>query len=367
MCNVIKHNPACICDDGYTGDPFRGCSLIYTSPVTTERPTPCNPSPCGANAVCNEKNGVGSCICISEYFGDPYNGCRPECVTNSDCDRSSACLNNKCINPCQNTCGPMATCRVINHAPSCACLPEYTGDPTIGCSPKGRGTERPIIDSCDPSPCGPNSNCRTLNGHAVCSCQTGFIGTPPTCRPECTVSSECAQNKACINNKCADPCPGTCGQNTKCIVLNHNPICSCANGYSGDPLQYCSKMEFTTPEPRGNPCVPNPCGPNSQCREINSQPACSCLLNFVGRPPNCRPECTQHSECSSTTACINQKCKNPCLGACGEFARCSVYNHNPLCSCPEGYVGDATIQCTLPLITSKYIKLLYHFVNLLYY
>ena len=353
MCNVIKHRPICICDEGYTGDPFRECTPIYTRP-TTERPTPCNPSPCGANAVCNERNGVGSCTCISEYFGDPYTGCRPECVTNSDCDRNSACLNNKCVNPCQNTCGPMATCRVINHAPSCACLPDYTGDPMTGCSLKGRVTESPIIDSCDPSPCGPNSNCRTLNGHAVCSCQTGFVGTPPTCRPECTLSSECPQNKACIENKCADPCPGACGQNTKCMVLNHNPICSCANGYSGDPFKYCAKVEITTPAPRGNPCIPNPCGPNSQCREINSQPACSCLLNFMGRPPNCRPECTQNSECPSTAACINQRCKNPCPGACGELARCSVHDHSPLCNCPEGYVGDASIQCTLPLTTSEY-------------
>lgn len=99
------------------------------------------------------------------------------------------------------------------------------------------------IAPCDPSPCGPNSNCRVLSEHAVCSCQTGFIGVPPSCRPECTGSSECSQNKACVNNKCIDPCPGTCGQNTKCLVVNHNPICSCSNGYTGDPFVHCAKIE----------------------------------------------------------------------------------------------------------------------------
>lgn len=352
-CNVIKHSPVCICNPGFTGDPFKECVVIVREILTTERPSPCSPSPCGANAVCNERNGVGSCSCITDYFGDPYTGCRPECVTNSDCDRNSACLNNRCINPCVNACGSMASCRVVNHAPACFCIPDYTGNPKTGCTPIGRSTERPIIDSCNPSPCGPNSICRTLNSHAVCSCQIGFIGTPPTCRHECSLSSECPQNKACISNKCNDPCPGTCGKNTKCIVLNHNPICTCANGYQGDPLRACTKMEIEDISQRSNPCVPNPCGPNSLCKEINSQPACSCLVNFIGRPPNCRPECKSDSECSATTSCINQRCKDPCPGACGEFARCTIHNHQPLCTCLEGYVGDASIKCTLPLMQSK--------------
>lgn len=32
---------------------------------------PCYPSPCGANAACSERNGVGACTCLPEYFGDP--------------------------------------------------------------------------------------------------------------------------------------------------------------------------------------------------------------------------------------------------------------------------------------------------------
>lgn len=299
--------------------------------------------------MCNERNGVGSCTCLPEYFGDPYIACRPECVTNADCDRSKACLNNKCVNPCPGTCGKGATCRVVNHAPSCSCLPGYTGDPVNGCMIMDVTPLPPPIDPCDPSPCGPNSNCRTQNGHAVCLCQPGFSGIPPTCRPGCIVSSECSQNKACIDNKCADPCPGSCGQNTNCLTVNHNPICSCANGYAGDPFVHCFKISTVPPLPKGDgdPCSPNPCGPNSQCRVIGSHPACSCLLNYIGRPPNCRPECTDNSECLNTAACINQRCKNPCPGACGDLAKCTVQNHIPICTCPEGYEGDATVRCDL--------------------
>lgn len=100
---------------------------------TDEPRNPCNPSPCGANAICKERNGAGSCACLPEYFGDPYTGCRPECVTNSDCDKSRACLNNKCKDPCPGTCGINAMCQVINHSPSCSCLPGYSGDPLSTC------------------------------------------------------------------------------------------------------------------------------------------------------------------------------------------------------------------------------------------
>ncbi|XP_046680366.1 delta-like protein 4 [Homalodisca vitripennis] len=92
---------------------------------------------------------------------------------------------------------------------------------------------------CVPSPCGQYSMCRAVNGHAVCSCQPNYIGSPPSCRPECMVSADCPQNRACINQKCADPCPGTCGLNARCQVVNHNPICSCAPGFTGDPFARC--------------------------------------------------------------------------------------------------------------------------------
>lgn len=94
---------------------------------------PCNPSPCGANSICKEQNGAGSCTCLPDYFGDPYTGCRPECVTNSDCPRERACTGNKCIDPCPGTCGINAECFVANHAPSCNCLPGYTGNPLSSC------------------------------------------------------------------------------------------------------------------------------------------------------------------------------------------------------------------------------------------
>lgn len=74
---------------------------------------------------------------------------------------------------------------------------------------------------------------------AVCSCISGFVGAPPTCRPECVISSDCPKNEACTNQKCRDPCPGSCGRNTICNVINHNPVCVCRPGMTGDPFINC--------------------------------------------------------------------------------------------------------------------------------
>lgn len=221
----------------------------------------------------------------------------------------------------------------------------------------------------------------------MCSpCLHGFIGTAPNCRPECVVSSDCGQTQACVNSKCVDPCPGTCGFNARCQAINHNPICSCNPGYIGDPFVRCNleqsktiafhtcksvsvtysyfcfsflglvfslftyfllemHIEPAVPKPNVNPCVPSPCGPNSQCRIVGDTPVCSCLPNYIGRSPNCRPECTINSECPANLACINERCGDPCPGACGLYASCTVTNHRPICTCPIGFTGDPFSNC----------------------
>jgi hypothetical protein len=190
---------------------------------------------------------------------------------------------------------------------------------------------------------------------------------PPSCRPECVTSSECPQDKACVREKCIDPCPGTCGSNARCQVRNHNPICSCAPGYTGDPFVQCQIerserltfllslmfktshseiLEVITDVPAENPCVPSPCGPYSACQIVGNLPACSCLPNYIGRSPNCRPECTINAECSSNLACINERCADPCIGSCGVNSLCTVVKHNPVCQCKTGYSGDPFSVCS---------------------
>lgn len=189
-----------------------------------------------------------------------------------------------------------------------------------------------------------------VNEQALCKCLKDYQGTPPNCRPECIISAECPSNKACVAQKCIDPCSGQCGQNTKCQVINHSPICTCIEQYTGDPFSRCYPIIVTAPSqidyPK-HPCLPSPCGPYSECKEIGSVPSCACLPNFIGSPPGCRPECLINADCPSNLACINQKCKDPCPGSCGLNAKCIVKNHMPICSCIQNYMGDAFTECKL--------------------
>lgn len=97
----------------------------------------------------------------------------------------------------------------------------------------------PPSDPCSPSPCGPNSKCRRINGQPACSCLPKYVGEPPNCKPECRVGNECPNHLACVNNKCADPCPNTWGLGAQCLTKNHSPICTCPPGFTGDPFSQC--------------------------------------------------------------------------------------------------------------------------------
>lgn len=94
-------------------------------------------------------------------------------------------------------------------------------------------------EPCKPSPCGPNAECHVRGERPACSCLPNYIGLPPNCRPECTINPECPSNLACIQLKCSDPCVGRCGSNSQCYVVNHNAVCTCNEGFSGDPYNSC--------------------------------------------------------------------------------------------------------------------------------
>lgn len=280
------------------------------------------------------------------YIGTPP-GCRPECTVSSECPLTKSCINQKCKDPCPGTCGLNAKCQVINHSPICSCNPGFTGDPFTRCfaiPPPPIQLPQPVIpqDPCMPSPCGPNSQCRDINGSPSCSCLPTYIGSPPNCRPECTINSECPSNLACIQQKCRDPCPGACGSGAVCSVINHTPICTCPDGYTGDPFSYCQLKPQEIEPIVQDPCNPSPCGANARC----DNGICTCLPEYQGDPyRGCRPECILNSDCPRNLACMNQKCKDPCPGTCGQNAECNVINHIPMCSCLPGFSGNAFVMC----------------------
>lgn len=92
------------------------------------------------------------------------------------------------------------------------------------------------MDLCNPSPCGPNTDCN----EGKCTCLLEYKGDPyEGCRPECVLNTDCPLDKACLRNKCVDPCVGTCGQNALCNIYNHIPMCTCPIGMTGNAFLSC--------------------------------------------------------------------------------------------------------------------------------
>lgn len=208
--------------------------------------------------------------------------------------------------------------------------------------PPPKESPRPAENPCVPSPCGPNSECQLINDHPSCSCQVSYIGSPPNCRPECVVNTDCPSNLACITEKCRDPCQGSCGFNAECKVQNHIPICSCLPDFTGNSFTECTRIIPPKIEEPVDACNPSPCGQNAICRDG----ICSCIALYQGDPyTGCRPECTMNTDCSPTKACINLRCVDPCPGTCGQGALCDIVNHIPMCSCPVGQEGDPFTSC----------------------
>ncbi|XP_046465435.1 neurogenic locus notch homolog protein 3 isoform X1 [Neodiprion pinetum] len=197
------------------------------------------------------------------------------------------------------------------------------------------------VSGCDTYTCGTNAKCTISEGRPVCSCLNLHMGDPlvQCVRVECQINEDCLGSRACLNNKCIDPCPGFCGLNAECHTRDHVPTCTCLARYTGDPYTSC---RIADPQAA---CKPSPCGLNTKCEVINEVPRCTCLPGYQGSPlSGCRHECESDAECSNHLACSsNFKCENPCQ--CGDGANCEVINHRPKCTCPNNWLGSPYVAC----------------------
>lgn len=107
--------------------------------------------------------------------------------------------------------------------------------------------ENGTVQPCAPNPCDPNASCDTYgNQFVVCeTCNGPDSINNHACRPQCILNSDCGFDTSCINNRCVDPCPGSCGVNAECTVYYHDPICRCADGLVGNPYEHCKQPSYT--------------------------------------------------------------------------------------------------------------------------
>jgi len=373
VCSVTgSGNAICRCEPGLIPNPdtISGCKpecvrdpdcqsgYICQNQKCVEKPDPCVPSPCGPGAVCTINFG-GNPICRCEPGlipkPDTITGCGPECVRDPDCQSGYICQSQRCVvkpDPCDpSPCGPNTECSVTpNGNPICRCLPNYIPQPdTItGC---GRECERdpdctsgyicqnyqcvPRPDPCDPTPCGRNTQCNVnRQGNPVCTCNDGFEPAPDTI-------TGCS--RIVVRTPPPDPCdPSPCGPNTRCEVnFGGNPVCKCISGYVPNPDTISGCKE------KPDPCNPSPCGQNAECIRNGDNANCKCPPGHQGDPfVFCKKgECEYDHDCDHQLACFDFKCRDPCIGTCGQLAECQVRDHRPICSCPQGYTGDPLTAC----------------------
>ena len=187
----------------------------------------------------------------------------------------------------------------------------------------------------------------------------------------CRSNDDCSGGESCIGQHCTNPCQTqSCGPNSVCNVVNHQPQCSCPTGLIANPTPFVGCVR----EPVI--CTTNrECGNGLLCDSGTCRPICStyenCISNEICDKGLCKPICRKDGDCRSgeicegltciagcrgdsaclaNQACVNNKCIDPCASpiACGSNTQCAVKNHQVTCRCMDGLIGDARVSCKAP-------------------
>lgn len=156
-CKVQNHFALCRCPPGMVGNPYVACRQEVQPECKEDADCPSllacfdnvcqNPcttlEPCKRPAECVVINSLPVrtmiCECPSGYVSSGSGTCKitppmtaVACTADTQCPSDRACLNGRCIDPCN--CGPNSECRVWDHKPVCSCLAGFDGSPEIDCS-----------------------------------------------------------------------------------------------------------------------------------------------------------------------------------------------------------------------------------------
>ena len=142
----INHKSTCRCPSDTEGDPSFAC-LVIGCKVHNDCPAsrmcingkcldPCiYNNTCGNGANCRTIDHSLECSCPEGIAGNPKENCptihKKVCINDEDCASGLACLDNQCLNPCDELkpCRDSTQCSVVDSRPMrnmvCTC-PDYT-------------------------------------------------------------------------------------------------------------------------------------------------------------------------------------------------------------------------------------------------
>jgi F-box associated region/EGF domain/Calcium-binding EGF domain len=186
-CKEGSSGPACVCNDGFTGD---GQTCMDVDECLTGTAT-CDPA-----ARCKNTTGSYSCTCEPGYTG---NG--KTCTDIDECQTGAA------------KCDSSSVCKNLPGGYACVCSSGY----------QLKGAECVEVDECKTGAagCSPNATCENTVGSFTCTCHPGFTGDGKTC----TDIDEC--NPPGVNN---------CDVNATCTNTVGSFTCQCNSGYAGNGL-----------------------------------------------------------------------------------------------------------------------------------
>lgn len=193
--------------------------------------------------------------------------------------------------------------------------------------------------------CGKGS-CSVINHGAVCTCFQGYY----------LFDGICEDIDECLNHPCHS--------SAICQNLPGSFVCSCPEGLVGDPVSTgcrnpgecltdsdCPSTAACENSRCKNPCEKTgACGRNAVCNAVSHSAVCKCPSNSYGNPHNecIHVECSDNNDCASERTCVNSKCINPCSlsNVCGQQAECVPQNHIGVCTCLPGTTGNPLLGCT---------------------
>ena len=159
--------------------------------------------------------------------------------------------------------------------------------------------------------------------------------------PQCSTNSDCRTSEICHTGSCINACLiFKCGANAICSTTVHDIACTCRPGFTGNGRDGCIQRKYLH-------STTEPVSWKKMHGKLNTIFPCYLVAPTVVEPIT--PGCTTNSDCPDYTACRNTQCMNPCAvdEPCAPTANCKVINHQPVCTCPDGYIGSPTTECRL--------------------